>query len=95
MAATSVALLNASYEPLGKVTFQHAVRMLFRQVAIVEEAHDDRMIGPHPWPRVIRLVRGEGDELDVELVDRFGHDGISYTPYRDEAVRRVESGAAD
>ena len=57
MAVTNVALLNASYEPLGKVTFQHAVRMLFRQVAIVEEAHDDRMIGPHPWPKVIRLVR--------------------------------------
>lgn len=57
MAATSVALLNASYEPLGKVTFQHAVRMLFRQVAIVEEPHGDRMIGPHPWPKVIRLVR--------------------------------------
>jgi 5-methylcytosine-specific restriction endonuclease McrA len=57
MAATSVALLNASYEPLGRITFQHAVRMLFRQVATVEEGHDDRMIGPHPWPRVIRLVR--------------------------------------
>ena len=34
-------------------------------------------------------------ELDVELVDRFGHEGISYTPDRDEAVRRVESGEAD
>lgn len=54
---TAVTLLNASYEPLGKVTFQHAVRMLFREVATVEEAHHDRMIGPHPWPRVIRLVR--------------------------------------
>ncbi len=54
---TAVALLNASYEPLGTVTFQHAVRMLFREVATVEEAHDDKMIGPHPWPRVIRLVR--------------------------------------
>ncbi|MBM0128013.1 HNH endonuclease [Pimelobacter simplex] len=54
---TTVMLLNASYEPLGTVTFQHAVRMLFREVATVEEAHDDRMIGPHPWPRVIRLVR--------------------------------------
>ena len=54
---TAVALLNASYEPLGTVTFQHAVRMLFRQVATVEEAHAERMIGPHPWPRVIRLVR--------------------------------------
>lgn len=54
---TVVTLLNASYEPLGTVTFQHAVRMLFREVATVEEAHDDRRVGPHPWPRVIRLVR--------------------------------------
>jgi 5-methylcytosine-specific restriction endonuclease McrA len=54
---TSVALLNASYEPLGSVSFQHAVRMLFREVATVEEPHGDRMIGPHRWPRVIRLVR--------------------------------------
>jgi 5-methylcytosine-specific restriction endonuclease McrA len=52
-----VMLLNASYEALGQVTFQHAVRMLCRQVATVEEAHGDRMIGPHPWPKVIRLVR--------------------------------------
>ncbi|GAA3802840.1 HNH endonuclease [Nocardioides panacisoli] len=54
---TQVILLNASYEALGTVTFQHAVRMLFRQVATVEEAHGERMIGPHPWPKVIRLVR--------------------------------------
>lgn len=53
----TVMLLNASYEPLMNVTFQHAVKMLFREVAIVEEAHGDRMIGPHPWPKVIRLVR--------------------------------------
>jgi 5-methylcytosine-specific restriction endonuclease McrA len=52
----SVALLNASYEPLGKVPFKHAIKMLFREVATVEEA-EDRMIGPHPWPKVIRLVR--------------------------------------
>ncbi len=57
MTAQQVALLNASFEPLGKVTFQHAVRMLFREVALVEEQQGDRMIGPHPWPRVIRLVR--------------------------------------
>jgi uncharacterized protein (DUF1015 family) len=42
-----------------------------------------------------RLLRGGEGELDVELVDRFGHDGIAYTPERDEAVRRVESGEAD
>lgn len=57
MAMTTVMLLNASYEPLGNVSFPHAVRMLFREVATVEEGHSDRMIGPHPWPRVIRLVR--------------------------------------
>ena len=57
VAVASVTLLNASYEPLGRVSFKHAVLMLFREVATVEEAHRDRMIGPHPWPRVIRLVR--------------------------------------
>lgn len=57
MTLTTVTLLNASYEPLGKVSFKHAVRMLFREVATVEEAHDGRMIGPHQWPKVIRLVR--------------------------------------
>lgn len=44
---------------------------------------------------VTRLVRGEPGELDVELVDRFGHDGISYTPDWREAVRRVGDEEAD
>lgn len=57
VAHASVTLLNASYEPLGRVSFQHAVRMLFREVAIVEEGHAEKMIGPHRWPTVIRLVR--------------------------------------
>lgn len=57
MTATAVALLNASYEPLGNVSFKHAVLMLFREVATVEEGHEERRIGPHPWPKVIRLVR--------------------------------------
>jgi uncharacterized protein (DUF1015 family) len=43
----------------------------------------------------VRLVRGAAGELAVELADRFGHDGISYTPEPAEAVRRVESGEAD
>lgn len=42
-----------------------------------------------------RLVRGGEGELDVELVDRFGHEGIAYTPEQGEAVRLVESGNAD
>ena len=57
---------------------------------------------PHEVPAMVlvrkgdvRLVRGVEGELDVELVDRFGHDGIAYTADRDEAVRRVEDGEAD
>jgi uncharacterized protein (DUF1015 family) len=41
------------------------------------------------------LVRGEPGALDVELVDRYGHDGISYTPDLQEAVAAVAAGAAD
>src|SRR2546428_11184600 len=38
-------------------------------------------------------VDGEG-ELDVRLVGRLGHQGISYTPDWQEAVRAVDSGEA-
>lgn len=55
--AGAVVLLNASYESLGHVDFKHAVRMLFRQVAVVVEGDETRRIGPHPWPKVMRLVR--------------------------------------
>jgi uncharacterized protein (DUF1015 family) len=57
---------------------------------------------PHDVPAAVflrgaeaRLVRGETGELDVELVDRFGHEGIRYTPDRDEVVRRIAAGDAD
>ena len=39
-------------------------------------------------------VDGEG-ELDVRLVDRLGHEGISYTPDWREAVQAVDSGEAE
>ena len=55
--AGTVQLLNASYEPMGRVTFKHAVRMLVRQVAVVHESHGERMIGPYQWPHAVRLVR--------------------------------------
>ena len=38
-------------------------------------------------------VDGEG-ELDVQLVDRLGHEGIAYTPDWREAVRAVDAGDA-
>lgn len=52
-----VLVLNADLGPLGRVSLRHAVRMLFREVAEVHEAHPDRLIGIYPVPRVVRLVR--------------------------------------
>jgi uncharacterized protein (DUF1015 family) len=40
------------------------------------------------------VVRGEPGQLDVDLVDRLGHEGIAYTPDWREAVRRVREGDA-
>jgi uncharacterized protein (DUF1015 family) len=39
------------------------------------------------------LVRGDG--LDVEIVDRAGAQGVTYTPRRAEAVAAVDTGAAE
>ena len=54
---TGVLVLNAGYEPLHRVSLAHAVRMLHRRVAVVEEAVDGRTFGPYPLPAVLRLVR--------------------------------------
>jgi uncharacterized protein (DUF1015 family) len=43
----------------------------------------------------VELVRGREGELDVELVDRHGLDGIGYTPRAADVVHAVDSGAAD
>jgi uncharacterized protein (DUF1015 family) len=43
----------------------------------------------------VELVRGAEGDLDVELVDRHGLDGISYTPSASAATAAVESGGAD
>ncbi len=52
-----VLVLNASYEPLHLVSIRHAVRMLVREVAVIEEADERRSIGAFPLPKVLRLVR--------------------------------------
>lgn len=52
-----VLVLNADFEPLHRVSLRHAVRMLVRQVAEIEDGHLDRMIGIFPMPTVVRLVR--------------------------------------
>jgi hypothetical protein len=53
---SDVVVLNASYEQLHLVSLKHAIKMLVRQVAVVEEA-DVGHIGPFPRPKVLRLVR--------------------------------------
>ena len=56
MTAT-VVVLNASYEPHQVVDLKHAIRMLCRQVAVVEETEEGRNVGPFPFPKVIRLLK--------------------------------------
>ena len=46
-------------------------------------------------PAGARLVRGAAGELDVELVDGFGREGLTYTADGAEAVRRVRAGEAE
>jgi uncharacterized protein (DUF1015 family) len=44
---------------------------------------------------VVAVFRGARGELDTELVDRNGLDGIRYTPRADEATGAVDEGLAD
>jgi 5-methylcytosine-specific restriction endonuclease McrA len=53
---SAVLVLNADCGPLHRVSLRHAIRMLFRQVAVVHEAQPDRQIGVYPIPTVVRLV---------------------------------------
>jgi uncharacterized protein (DUF1015 family) len=46
-------------------------------------------------PGDVGLMHGRQGELDVELVDRYGLDGIRYTPRLDEALAAVDQGVAD
>jgi uncharacterized protein (DUF1015 family) len=43
----------------------------------------------------VELVRGAEGELDTELVERHGTDGLRYTPATGEAVAAVDAGDAD
>src|SRR2546423_7946662 len=65
-----------------------------RALAALNELPRDRAAAVVYRPGDAELaVDGEG-ELDVRLVDRLGHDGITYTPDWQEAVRAVDSGEA-
>jgi hypothetical protein len=53
----AVLVLNADLGPLHRVSLRHAIRMLWREVAVVHEAEPDIRIGTFPRPRVVRLVQ--------------------------------------
>jgi hypothetical protein len=77
-AVTEVVVLNASYEHLQVVTLKHAIRMLVRKVAVVEEA--DGTFGPFPRPLVLRLVRY------VRMTFRYARGVAGYS--RNGVIRR-------
>ena len=54
---SGVLVLNADNTALHTVSVKHAIGMLVREVAIVEEAREGHEIGPYPWPLVLRLIR--------------------------------------
>ena len=68
----SVIVLNTDNTALHTVSVQHAIRMLVREVAVVEESHADRRIGPYPWPVVLRLIRYVKTTFLYAAVDRPG-----------------------
>jgi hypothetical protein len=53
----TVLVLNAGYEPLQKVSVKHAIKMLVREVAVIEEAVEEEKFGDFPMPKVLRLLR--------------------------------------
>jgi uncharacterized protein (DUF1015 family) len=63
------------------------------------EAEDETNGGRRPEVTEVtregsRVIHGPEGILDVEFVDRLGHEGISYTPDAEEAERRVRAGEA-
>ena len=54
---SAVIVLNTDNTALHTVSVQHAIKMLVREVAIVEESRVGERIGPYPWPVVLRLIR--------------------------------------
>ncbi|MGL5824977.1 MAG: HNH endonuclease [Nocardioides sp.] len=73
---SGVIILNASYERLGSTSVKHAVKMLARQVALVEEAEEGRTIGPFRWPRVIRLLRYVAPKWLFRKQARYSRSGV-------------------
>lgn len=53
----SVLVLNAGYEPLHRVSIKHAIKMIVREVAVIEESDGNKTFGTFPLPKVLRLLK--------------------------------------
>lgn len=53
----NILVINAGYEPLHTVTLNHAIRMLVREVAVIEEEHLGETYGEYPKPKILRLTK--------------------------------------
>ena len=62
---SAVIVLNTDNTALHTVSIKHAIRMLVREVAIVEEARDGHHIGPYPWPLVLATDPLRQDDFPV------------------------------
>src|SRR4029450_3658950 len=56
-AMSAVIVLNTDNTALHTVSIKHPIRMLVREVAIVEAARDSHRIAPSPCPLLLRLIR--------------------------------------
>lgn len=54
---SGVIVLNTDDTALHTVSLPHAIRMLVREVAIIEQAVEGKRFGPYPMPLVLRLIR--------------------------------------
>lgn len=85
-APPGVLVLNAGMEPLHRVSLQHAIRMLVREVAVVHEAATGKKIGPYQRPLVLRLVR--------YVAMGWAYARTGYGPVSKQAVRRRDGACA-
>ncbi len=66
-----------------------------RAVSALERLPYDRAAAVEYTAGRATVTTGDEGLLDVQLVDRLGHEGIAYTPDWREAVRRVDEGEAE
>lgn len=61
VATAPVAVLNASFESLGRTTLKRAVALVMSGRAVIEESSEERILawenGLMPWPLTIRLLQ--------------------------------------